>query len=288
MRIAYVCYNSVGKFPIIEKENELLLEYLQQKGLDIHKESWDDPAVDWQSYDVAVLKAPWDYFDKFKQFNAWLNKLEQLQLKLLNPVQVVRWNSDKHYMQDIEAAGLSIIPSLFIQKGEQAQLSDYFEKLQTDTLIIKPTVSGGAKNTLLFTQETESVISPGIQKLLEEEAFIVQPFIREIKTEGEWSLVYFGGNYSHCILKKAASDDFRVQHIHGGSVHPMDAPPELKALAQQYIDSFAKGCLYARVDGVMVDGVFQLMELELIEPYLYLFTHQQGFENYYQSLKQMM
>ena len=288
MKIAYVCYNSEGKYPIIEEENNLLLAYLQQKGLDIHKEIWNDPAVDWQQYDLAVLKAPWDYFDKFRQFNAWLGKLEQLQLRVLNPVSVVRWNSDKHYMHDIEEAGLPIIPSVFIEKGEQPHLSEYFDKLNSDTLIIKPAVSGGAKNTLLLTLDTLEAISPGIQKLLEEESFMVQPFVKEIQAEGEWSLVFFGGRYSHCILKTAASGDFRVQHIHGGSVHPQEAPAELQALAQQYVERFAKDCLYARVDVVNIDGRFSLMELELIEPYLYLFTHQQGYENYYKALVEMI
>ncbi|WP_224995607.1 RimK family alpha-L-glutamate ligase [Cesiribacter sp. SM1] len=288
MRIAYVCYNSEGKYPIIEEENTLLLKYLQQKGLDIHKVIWSDPAVDWQQYDLAVLKAPWDYFDKFPQFKQWLHKLEQLQVKLLNPVPVVRWNSDKHYLHDIEEAGLPIIPSVFIEKGEEPNLAAYFETFNTDTLIIKPAVSGGAKNTILLTRDTLEAISPGIRKLLEEESFLVQPFIREIQTEGEWSLLFFGGQYSHTILKTAATGDFRVQHIHGGSVHPMEAPEALRELAQQYINKFANDCLYARVDGVMIEGRFALMELELIEPYLYLFTHQQGYENYYKALVELM
>jgi glutathione synthase/RimK-type ligase-like ATP-grasp enzyme len=288
MRIAFVCYNSEGKYPIIEEENTLLLKYLQQKGLDIHKEIWSDPAVDWQQYDLAVLKAPWDYFDRFPLFKQWLLRMEQLQVKLLNPVPVVRWNSDKHYLHAIEEAGLHIIPSIFIEKGEKPSLSAYFETFNTDTLIIKPAVSGGAKNTILLTRDTLEAISPGILKLLEEESFMVQPFIREIISEGEWSLLFFGGQYSHCILKTAATGDFRVQHIHGGSVHPMEAPAALRELAQQYIDKFAKDCLYARVDGVMIDGQFALMELELIEPYLYLFTHQQGYENYYQALAAMV
>ncbi|AHM63344.1 hypothetical protein D770_25495 [Flammeovirgaceae bacterium 311] len=288
MRIAYVCYNSEGKYPDIEQENNLLLAYLQQKDLDIHKEIWTDPAVDWQQYDLVLLKAPWDYFDKFTLFKQWLNKLEQLEVNLLNPVTVVRWNSDKHYLHDIQDGGLPIIPAVFIEKGEQPHLAEYFESFGTDTLIIKPAVSGGAKNTILLTRDTLDAISPGIRKLLEEESFMVQPFIREIQTEGEWSLLFFGGHYSHCILKTAATGDFRVQHIHGGSVHPMEAPAALRELAQQYIDKFAKGCLYARVDGVMIQGQFALMELELIEPYLYLFTHQQGYENYYQALMEML
>lgn len=287
-RIAYVCYNSEGKYPAIEEENDVLLDYLQQKGLDIRKVIWDDPRINWQQYSLIVLKAPWDYFDKFRQFREWLLKLEQMRVRVLNPVPVVRWNSDKHYLHDIEEAGLTIIPSLFIEKGELPPLADYFVKLNSETLIIKPAVSGGAKNTLVLTLDTLDALSAGIQKMLLDEDFVVQPFIKEVQTEGEWSLVFFGGRYSHCILKTAAPDDFRVQQIHGGSVHPSEAPPELIAIARQYVDKFAEGCLYARVDGIMIDGVFHLMELELIEPYLYLDSHPEGLENYYRGLVEML
>lgn len=285
MKIAFVCYNK-GKenFSVIENENVLLLEFLQSKGLNIQKEIWDDSQVDWAAYDLAVLKAPWDYFDKFPQFSQWLNHLENLGVRLLNPTDIVRWNSDKHYLRDIAEAGLEIIPTLFLQKGEQLNLTASFDHFKSDKLILKPAVSGAAKNTFVLKKGKLEPNLPELQALLEEESYLLQPFLNEIQDEGEWSFVFFGGRYSHCLLKTAKSGDFRVQHVHGGAVHAKEAPKELLQLAQQYIDSFAKGCLYARVDGVRLNGAFALMELELIEPYLYLFTHQQGFENYYQAL----
>ena len=285
MKIAFVCYNK-GKenFSIIENENVLLLEYLQSKGLTIQKEIWDDPQVNWAAYDLALLKAPWDYFDKFGQFSEWLKQLEALGIRLLNPVDVVRWNSDKHYLRDIAEAGLQIIPSLFLKQEEKPAWPALFDHFQTNRLIMKPAVSGAAKNTFILKKEEIDSVAPGLEILLQEEPFLLQPFVQEIQEEGEWSFVFFGGRFSHCLLKTAKTGDFRVQHVHGGAVHAKEAPKELLALAQQYIDAFAQGCLYARVDGVRINGNFALMELELIEPYLYLFTHQQGFENYYQAL----
>ncbi|EMR00868.1 glutathione synthetase [Cesiribacter andamanensis AMV16] len=201
---------------------------------------------------------------------------------------VVRWNSDKHYLQDIAAAGLPIIPTRFIEKGEQPELMGYFEELESDQLIIKPAVSGGAKNTLVLRRENVAAIAAEIQPLLQEESFMVQPFVPEIQTEGEWSFMFFGGRFSHCLLKTVKEGDFRVQHIHGGSVHARQAPEGLLEIARQYIERFAQGCLYARVDGVMFRGQFCLMELELIEPYHYLFTSESSFEAYYQALKEQM
>jgi glutathione synthase/RimK-type ligase-like ATP-grasp enzyme len=285
MLIAYVCYKSAEKFSVIENENDLLLCYLQQKGLHIRKAVWDDPAEDWSAYELVVLKAPWDYFDKFPHFTAWLDRLEQLQVPLLNPIEIVRWNSDKHYLQDIADAGLPIIPTRFIEKGEQPDLMPFFEALDSDKLIIKPAVSGGAKNTFVLSRDNVAALAPELLLLLQEESFMVQPFVTEIQTEGEWSFMFFGGQFSHCLLKTVKEGDFRVQHIHGGSVHARQAPEAMLELARQYTDRFARGCLYARVDGVMHKGQFALMELELIEPYHYLFTSESSFESYYQALK---
>jgi glutathione synthase/RimK-type ligase-like ATP-grasp enzyme len=284
MNIALVCYKGKETFSIIENENILLLEYLQHKGLKIQKEIWDDPHVNWTQYDLAILKAPWDYFDKSEQFNQWLQHLKEVGVRLLNPVEIVRWNSDKHYLRDIAEAGLDIIPSLFLEKGQQVNWEEYFTYFKTDRLIMKPAVSGAAKNTFILNKNELTTFSGQMQSLLTDEAFLLQPFISQIQEEGEWSLVFFGGRFSHCLLKTAKTGDFRVQHVHGGSVYAKDAPEEMLRQAQNYVDTFAKDCLYARVDGVRINGTFALMELELIEPYLYLFTNEQGFENYYQAL----
>lgn len=289
MNIAYVCYQPVGNFSVIENENDLLLEFLQKKGLSIQKEIWDDPKVDWTKYELAIIKAPWDYFDKYEQFLQWLTLLESLNISLLNPVSTIRWNSDKHYLKDIENEGFEVIPFQFIEKKENTDLSKYFKLFNCEKLIIKPTISGGAKNTFAVTKTEIDQISPTIYSLLQEESFMVQPFIKEIQKEGEWSFLFFNGKFSHCILKKVKSGDFRVQHIHGGSVHPVKNPPaELLKSAEEYINTFANDCLYARVDGVVINGKFSLMELELIEPYLYLFTHEEGFENYYLALQELL
>jgi glutathione synthase/RimK-type ligase-like ATP-grasp enzyme len=117
---------------------------------------------------------------------------------------------------------------------------------------------------------------------------MIQPFLKEIEDEGEWSLLFFNGQYSHSLLKKAKSGDFRVQHYLGGSIHPQSPSEEQIAVAKQYVTLFAKCCLYARVDGVYVNGAFNLMELELIEPFLFLFTHPQAYENYAKALKSML
>lgn len=288
MKIAYVCYEDVGKYTSsVENEDEILLGFLKAKGLDISMVVWTDRNVNWADYDLAVLKSPWDYFDKIGQFYEWLNKLEQLNVRLLNPVKTVKWNSDKHYLAEIAEAGFRVTPTLYFEKGEKADLFVCFEKLQAETLIVKPCISGGSKNTLKVTRTNIDEISSLVQQYLTEEAYMVQPFLHEIETQGEWSFLFFNGKFSHNLLKKAKPGDFRVQHYLGGSIHAEPAPENILKAAEQYVRNFAADCLYARVDGLVVNGEFMLMELELIEPFLFLFTSPGSYENYFRALKEM-
>ena len=118
MKIAYITYNGALKYSLANgfNENEDLLPFLQNRGLDIASEIWDDPLVEWEKYDVALLKTPWDYHQKFGQFKLWLEKIESLNIKLLNDYQTVRWNMDKHYLLEIAASGFDIIPSIFLEQ----------------------------------------------------------------------------------------------------------------------------------------------------------------------------
>ncbi|ARS40868.1 hypothetical protein CA265_14880 [Sphingobacteriaceae bacterium GW460-11-11-14-LB5] len=290
MNIALVTYLDKGAYDstTVESEDDKLLHFLKEKGLDIEKVIWNDPNINWEDYSLAILKSPWDYFDLIEEFYSWLNQLEAKKVKLLNPVETVRWNANKLYLQEIEAAGLMITPSFFIQNQKSVSLEDFFEKFNTDKLIVKPCVSGGAKNTFKVTVDDVKEVNQKLNQLIQHEDFIVQPFLPEILESGEWSFIFFNGGYSHSLIKQAKPGDFRVQPAHGGSVHPQKPNEELVATAQQYVTLFAKDCLYARVDGTFVNGEFLLMELELIEPFLFLNTDPQNYDRYYQALKELV
>ncbi|AKQ44638.1 hypothetical protein TH63_01760 [Rufibacter radiotolerans] len=289
MKLALVTYEAINSYGSISSaEDGLLTDFLSAKGLDITPEVWDNPAVNWEQYDLAIFKSPWDYFDKFAAFRAWLDKMETQGLRTLNPISTVKWNADKHYLLDVAAAGLPIVPTALLKKGTTVHLHEFFTQFQTEKLIIKPSVSGGAKNTFIVPREEEELAIPRLQELLASEDFLVQPFMPQIQEEGEWSFLFFNGHYSHCLLKSAKAGDFRVQHFFGGTIHPQEAPAHLLPQAQKLVDQFAKGCLYARVDGVAVGQELQLMELELIEPFLFLHTNPEGLENYYRALMEML
>lgn len=290
MNIALVTYQDNGKYHSINVQNEddSLTAFLKTKGLNITKEIWNDEKVKWEEYDLAILKSPWDYFDLIEDFYAWLVKLESKNVRLLNPINIVKWNADKHYLLDIEKAGLKVTPSIFLTKGDEISLKDYFNQFQTEKFIVKPTVSGGSKNTFKVTPVNVDEVNDKINSLIEIEDFIIQPFLTEIEEAGEWSFLFFNGKFSHALLKKAKDGDFRVQATFGGTVHSQEPSTQLIATAQQYIEEFAKDCLYARVDGALVNSQFVLMELELIEPFLFLDTQIDAYENYYLALKSLI
>ena len=285
MKIAYIIYQDQNKYtsPTSFDENPDLLKFLLEKGLDIEARIWDDPEVDWQQYDLAILKSPWDYHEKFDAFNVWLNHVEAAGVRLLNSYQTVRWNMDKHYLQEIIDAGFDVIPSAFLAQADTPDLESLFEILSADKIIVKPCISGGSKNTIALLKGHTADYANQVNNLLLEGSYVVQPFMQEIK-DGEWSFIFFNGQFSHCLIKKPKEGDFRVQQFFGGTIHPVEPDAEIIKKAKEYLDTFGKDTFYARIDGVMNAGGFVLMEIELIEPYLYLAYHPDAVNNYYKAL----
>lgn len=290
MRVAYVIYRHQERYTEGANNNEdiELLEFLQRKGLPIHPVFWNDQAIDWAAYDVVILKSPWDYHEQLSAFYDWLDRIAAAGIRLLNPVDVVKWNSNKRYLRDIAEAGLPVIPSIYVSRGSTLPIDDsLFAALDASKMVIKPCVSGGAKNTFTLTRENIRSQQAHIDALLAEEDYLVQPFVAEV-AQGEWSFLYFNGRYSHSVLKIPKPGDFRVQHQHGGQIVYPEADPGLLLQAEKYVQRFAQSTLYTRVDGIVKDGVFQLMELELIEPYLFLNSETQRLENYYEAVASLL
>ncbi|QNH62514.1 ATP-grasp domain-containing protein [Hymenobacter sediminicola] len=289
MNIALVTCETLAQYaaPNVDDEDNLLTRHLRQQGHHVEPRIWSNPAVDWLSYDVVVLKSPWDYFDRVQEFYAWLDRIEVQGVRLLNPVKTVRWNADKKYLRDMEQAGVRIVPTRWLVQGSAFQADELFETLGCERLVMKPSVSGGAKNTFELTRTEAVRRTPELTELLRHEDFLVQPFQPQIQEQGEWSLIYLGGEYSHCVLKTPKPGDFRVQHYLGGGIAAREAPDYLRRAADRIVHDFAQGCLYARVDGVEADGELLLMELELIEPFLYLASAEGSLVRYEQALTRL-
>lgn len=290
MNIALVTCESLAQYaaPNVDDEDSLLTRYLRQQGHTVEPRIWSNPAVDWQRYDVVVVKSPWDYFDRVTEFYEWLDRMQQLGVRMLNPAATIRWNADKKYLLEMEQAGVRIVPTRLLPRGQAVDAAALLSEMGQEQLVIKPAVSGGAKNTFILTRQETAVRQPQLTELLHHEDFLAQPFLPRIQEEGEWSLLYYGGQFSHCVLKTPKAGDFRVQHYLGGGIEPRQAPAHLRRAADDIVQRFAQDCLYARVDGVDQNGELLLMELELIEPFLYLASDPQALPRYETALRQMV
>jgi glutathione synthase/RimK-type ligase-like ATP-grasp enzyme len=225
---------------------------------------WDDPEADWPAYDAVVLRTPWDYFRRPQEFLAWIDAREADGTNLWNPAGVCRWNADKRYLEELREAGIAVVPTAWIPRGSAAHPMDLMREHGWGRAVVKPGVSGGAYQTSVVDLKAggELLVDPGAEVM-------VQPFLPEIEAEGEWSLMFFDGAYSHAALKRPARGEFRVQEKHGGTVDAVTAPPGLIRGAQRVLAQVKPDLLYARVDGVRRGSELILMELEVLEPALF-------------------
>ena len=251
------------------KEDGLLIEALNNLGLKTIKKDWNDSNFNWNSTKTAVFRSTWDYFDKFSIFQNWLSQVQN-KCALINSYEQIKWNLDKHYLQDLKNWGLPIPKSVFINKMSGTKLKDIATNMKWNHIVVKPTVSGAAKNTFqLKDQEIENFQTKWIS-LTNEEDFIVQEFQKNIIKSGEIAVMLFGGKYSHAVLKKAKKGDFRVQDDFGGTVETITPSKEIIDLAEKAIKKLNPTPLYCRVDVILNNqNKAVIIELELIEPELW-------------------
>ncbi len=257
----------------ILEEDRLLAEALQARGLSSVRLDWSREDVDWGAYAAVVLRTPWDYFDRFGAFMAWLDRLQGHPC-VLNDLETLRWNIDKHYLADLEAAGVPIVPTVFVEQGAGTSLPEALEQLGTRSAVIKPAVSGAARETYKVTPQTLEAHATAFARLCADRAMMVQPYMPGIVEHGEVTVVAMQGQATHAVLKRAKPGDFRVQDDHGGTVHAHDAAADELELARAALAVAGRVPVYGRVDMVRdPEGIPRVMELELIEPELWLRVH---------------
>lgn len=265
-------------------DDRLLQEALARRGVTSVRVDWADPAVDWSSFRCAVFRTTWDYFERFAEFTDWLGRVE-CETRLCNLAPAVRGNLDKHYLADLAERGVPVVPTRFLERSSPQTLAAVLAETGWDEAVIKPCVSGGAWHTYRVNRRTAAEFQPLLASLLADESMIVQPFQSEIIRTGEDSLVVFGGRYSHAVRKVAKRGDFRVQDDHGGTVDEYQPTGEQIALAEQAVAACHTVPVYGRVDMIRDnDGRLAVMELELIEPELWLRYHPPAAERFAECL----
>lgn len=243
--------------------------YEKLLGPDLAFRSWTEPG-DLSGFDLILPLLAWGYQRDCPSWFALLDRLEAERLPIVNPATVLRWNTDKSYLLDLVRQSVAIVPTRLTEALRLADLADARAEFGVERLVVKPPISGGADGTFLLGPNDDIPDGAAGRQML------TQPFLPSISEEGEYSLFYFGGQYSHAILKRPAGGDFRVQEQFGGRESTIEASSDAKALAEQALAAadVLTGCsnlAYARIDMIRgTDGKLCLMELELIEPSLFL------------------
>jgi O-ureido-D-serine cyclo-ligase len=250
---------------------------------DVALVDWDDANVDWSRYEMALLRSTWDYTERVEEFLDWAQRASA-QTHLLNPLGVVRWNTDKHYLHDLENAGVATVPSIFIEPGHPAEtgLDHFLGRHANEEFVVKPAIGAGSRDAQRYARTQRDAALAHVQRLLaDRRSVLLQPYLERVDEHGETALIYFGGMFSHAIRKGPLLKPnegptralFAAEHI-----TPRTPEPAELRLAEQTLAAipFAKPLVYARVDLIHDSShAPRVLELELTEPSLF-FAHAAG------------
>jgi len=260
-----------------------LADALRAQNIQVHIVDWDDASADWSAFDLALLRSTWDYTMRFPEFIAWVQRAGQ-QTLLLNPLAVVGWNTDKHYLAQLAAAGVPVVPSAFVEPGEDAALAlkRFLGEHASAEFVVKPAIGAGSRDAQRYARAQVSDATAHAQRLLDSRrSVLLQPYLDRVDEHGETALVFFAGAFSHAIRKGPLLKPnegptralFALEHI-----SPRTPTAEEMRIAERTLQAipFGQPLLYARVDLIQAaDGSPQVLELELTEPSLF-FAHAAG------------
>ena len=252
--------------------DQQLIEPLRALGFAAEAAIWSGPTVRWSDFAAVVIRSSWDYHHRVEEFRAWADHVEASGTPLINPARTVRWNSSKTYLLELEARGVPIPPTAVVPRGAtwETTVAALATLPPSREIVVKPAVSASAHSTWRAALPASPGTIARIASMALSNAVILQPFLDTIVESGELSLVFFDGVFSHSARKRPKPGDFRVQTEHGGKTEIVDVPDEIVTAAGQALRHAPAVPTYARVDGVVLDGVFTLMEMELIEPELFM------------------
>ena len=249
----------------ILEEDGLVQQALEAEGWRVHRAAWSGD-FDWSQTHCALFRTPWDYSRNFEAFRQWLAKT-RTQTHFINPVAMVSWNSDKHYLRELAQAGVPVPTTHFIPKGSTTTLAALHQTLGWNHTVLKPTIAAGGRHTYQLKPEDWADKEALFQTLIAEEDLMLQPFLKFIVEKGELALMVVEKTVTHAVRKIAKPGDFRVQDNFGGTVAAHQPSEAAIALAQQAVAACPGAPLYARVDLVWEnDNQLAVSELEIFEP----------------------
>ena len=266
-KCAFLSLDQTGDYA---NDDEHAIEPLIELGWQVSTVSWRQIEIPWSDFDIVVIRSTWDYWNDVPVF---LDTLEQIdsETKLVNRLDLVRWNLVKTYMRDLQEKGIGIVPTHWASSLQVESFAAFQKKLGTDVIVIKPTVGANGDDAYRVSADDPPERLERIAGIFHKRDCMIQPFMPNIINEGEYSLFFFAGQYSHAILKTPAESEFRSQEEHGGEIRAVVPEEKLLLRAHQAVGTLIPVPLYARIDFVRDDANdFLVMELELIEPSMYL------------------
>jgi len=250
---------------LFDIERRALEAGLSGQGLHLSTLRWMEEGIDWSGFDAALVLAVWDYQDRPQDFLSRIDLIQRAGCAVFNPPDLVRWNIRKTYLKDFEAKGVAIVPTLWSETPDAAAVRAAFDTFGTDSVVLKRQVGAGARGQQKFSRAS----APASGVLLDR-AGMIQPFIASVASEGEYSFLFVDGVFSHALVKRAARGDYRIQESYGGTSAKVEPAAADITQARAVLEALAVLPLYARVDMVRgEDGRLMVMELEVIEPYLF-------------------
>lgn len=249
----------------------LAFPFMEQMGWQIEPVPWRKAEADWNAYTAVYVGTPWDYPGAPQQFIGLLQEIDRSGAVLVNDYSLIAWSLPKTYLRDLEERGVDIVPSIWLETYDATSVTAAYAHFGVQRIIVKPVISTNATDTFLLQRATFQEAATVLQETFRNRPFLVQPYIESIESEGEFSLFFFNAKFSHAIQKIPKANDFRVQEEFGASIVPVDPARPLLAAGQMVLQKVRPQPVYARLDFVRAaDGRFLLMELELIEPSMYL------------------
>ena len=257
--------------PELASQEQPLIPALAAIGIEGIPRVWSDVSERWDDVDAVIIRSCWDYHRQHDRFVEWIMRLSRERVALWNPPSLVTWNSDKRYLRDLESKGVSIVPTVWTDESGDASLESILIRHDWREAVVKPAISASGYETRRIQRSDADEMEAWFGAMRSRSPMLVQPLLHEVIRDGELSLVFLNGQFSHAALKRPREGDFRVHVEHGGSSVIQDEVP-IGAIetARDILAKVDGDWLYARVDGCIVDGAFVLMELEMVEPSLFL------------------
>jgi O-ureido-D-serine cyclo-ligase len=252
---------------------------MQSAGVRMEVVDWDDPTVQWESFDLALLRSTWDYTERLREFLVWVDATAR-RTTVLNPPAVVRWNTDKHYLRELARAAVPVVPSTFVEPGDSAEqaLNSFLARHECPEFVVKPTVSANSRDTERHSRtRVEPAVAQARRLLDAERSVLLQPYLDSVDRDGETSLIYFAGKFSHAIRKApmlppGVGGPPTIGLIVRERITPLVPGADELRVAEKALAALSfETPLYARVDLIRdARGAPTLLELELTEPSLFL------------------